>query len=122
MGNLQWGAGLDRLHAYLPKSKADQKQERVNSREPKHVYANPLNPAICPILSLAVLLNSKPGAGLLNDNQKVFGGGIDDKGSRAGRALSKLKKIQAVRDECAAIGVRVDDITLYSLRYEAGTL
>lgn len=47
----------DALLIFVPKHKADQEGRR--SDQPVHVYANPLQPAICPILALAVLIFSK---------------------------------------------------------------
>jgi hypothetical protein len=47
----------DSLVCTLPRHKGDQTGDKVVDR---HVYANPLNPAICPILSLGVLILCKP--------------------------------------------------------------
>ena len=47
----------DALVCTLPKHKGDQVGDKIVDR---HVFANPLNPVICPILSLGVLLFCKP--------------------------------------------------------------
>jgi hypothetical protein len=44
----------DCLVITLAKHKGDQSGEGLSNE--KHIYANPLNPSICPILALAVLI------------------------------------------------------------------
>jgi hypothetical protein len=46
----------DSLTIVIPQSKSDQEGDRVCHR---HIYANPLDPSICPVLSLALLIFSK---------------------------------------------------------------
>lgn len=60
----------DALMVHVPAHKGDQTGERAF---PRHVYANPLNPNICPILALAVLIFSSP-AHQNNSPRQVFVG------------------------------------------------
>jgi len=53
--HLRWHG--DALVCTLPKHKGDQVGDKIVDR---HVFANPLNPSICPILSLGLLLFCKP--------------------------------------------------------------
>ena len=48
--HLEWQG--DALRIYFAHMKNDQSGERP--RDPRHVYANPLHPEVCPILSLAL--------------------------------------------------------------------
>ena len=65
-GHLGWKG--DALMVHVPAHKGDQTGERAFSR---HVYANPLNPEICPILALAVLIFSSS-AHTTNSPRQVF--------------------------------------------------
>ena len=53
---MEWGQ--DTLRIYFAHQKND--QEGTKKRDPRHVYANPLDPAVCPILSLALYLATYP--------------------------------------------------------------
>lgn len=57
-------------YCFFWKSKENQTGER--SDVPWHVYSNPLNPFLCPVLSLAKYIISHPG--LLNGQDKLFPG------------------------------------------------
>jgi len=46
----------DALTVVLPSSKGDQSGENACSHEPKHLFANPEKPEICPVFGLGVLL------------------------------------------------------------------
>jgi hypothetical protein len=59
----------DALVVYIPKHKGDQEGKRSH---PKHVYANPINPGICPVLGLAVHVFSK-GFQREGSSPKVYG-------------------------------------------------
>jgi len=61
----------DCLVITFAKSKCDQTGEGLSND--KHVYANPLVPYICPVLSLAVMIFTKHRGENLN-NHKLFGG------------------------------------------------
>ena len=54
--HLEWRD--DCLLYYIMRSKGD--QDGTSSKEPWHVYANPVDPAICPILGLARYVMAYP--------------------------------------------------------------
>jgi hypothetical protein len=56
LSHLAWGE--DALQIYFIHMKNDQTGERP--RDPCHVYANPLNPGICPVLTLGIYLICTP--------------------------------------------------------------
>eukprot|EP00644_Phytophthora_capsici_P001409 jgi/Phyca11/104822/e_gw1.10.343.1 len=49
-GHIEWNG--DALCIYFAHQKND--QEGTRPRDPKHIYANPLNPSICPVLAIAM--------------------------------------------------------------------
>jgi len=81
--HMDWGG--DCIKIKIAKHKGDQTGEGIGNE--KHIYANPYNPAICPILALAVFIFCKYRG---NDvvRQQLF--------DRFGKALMKVLK--SVRD------------------------
>ena len=69
LNHIEWRN--DSLVIFFAHSKGD--QEGVNRRQPWHIYANPGQPCICPVLALAKYVFSNPS--LLTGNQKLFPGG-----------------------------------------------
>jgi hypothetical protein len=59
----------DALAIYFAHAKNDQDGE--GNRDPRHIYANPLNPAICPILSLGIYWLCFP---FMRGDNKLFEG------------------------------------------------
>ena len=68
VNHIQWAN--DALLFYFGKTKGDQLGDRAG--DPWHVYANPKNPPLCPILALSNYLLSHPD--LLNGNNLLFVG------------------------------------------------
>jgi hypothetical protein len=108
--HLRWHE--DALQIAIPKTKADQTGER--NVEPKHVYANPGLPEICPVLALALyfVCHSEP-----TDEQVFYGG------SQQWRFNKFLK--MALRDEEARAmlrlhGLKVDELGAHSTRKGSG--
>lgn len=58
----------DALGVVFPKMKNDQSGERP--REPRHIYANPVIPSVCPILSLGIYFACFP----IISSRKIFPG------------------------------------------------
>jgi hypothetical protein len=82
----------------------------------KHVYANPIEPHTCPILSLAVLLfctTRKPGG-----RQQVFLG--TNSRDRFGHLLTELKST-FTNDDWTLLGCKPEDIGTHSLRKGSST-
>jgi hypothetical protein len=70
----------------FPNHKGDKEGKNAT---PKHVYANPLNPAICPILAFAVYMWT---SGFHRDgaNPSLFGDGVDATEDRFSTWLRKI--------------------------------
>ena len=86
-------------------SKSDQKGEKVVE---KHVYANPYQPAICPLLGLAMTIFMRPDGG----TQQLFPG-TDSKGRFCAQLQSVLKNTDEAQR--AEIG-EIKDIGAHSSR------
>ncbi len=80
--HLSWQG--DCLVILVPKTKTDQSATSIH---PRHVYANPYDPEICPILSLAVFVFSHPFRYAGNKNS-LFAGSYQN--NRFGKILLKM--------------------------------
>jgi hypothetical protein len=100
----------DSLLVTLPKHKGDQEGTNV---VPKHVYANPKNPLICPILSLAIYMFSTNLFHRENTDWMLFLGG------RAENKFSNWLQLQ-LKKTCPELQALVDgsaeDIGTHSFR------
>ena len=87
-------------------TKSDQGGEKIFG---KHMYANPNNPTVCPILALAVALFMRPQTG----SMQVFIGtnGKDRFGNLLHVMLAALDPTQL-----ATLGCQIDDVGLHSAR------
>lgn len=107
----------DALVVTTPKHKGDQEGAKVY---PRHVYANPFEPFICPILSLAVLIFSRSYAHSEEpkDKNKLFQG--EQQESRFSKILRRtLTNLQPT--EAALLGAKPEDIGTHSCRKGAPT-
>ncbi|POM67148.1 Hypothetical protein PHPALM_16904 [Phytophthora palmivora] len=88
--HLEWGE--DALRVYFAQTKAD--QFGTHSREPRHVYANPLQPELCSILALGMFW-------LCNDNfvdeLQLFAG--DAQNERLRKILPRALNLPELREE-----------------------
>jgi integrase len=105
--HLEWKE--DALGVYFAQMKNDQTGERP--RDPRHVYANPLDPAICPILALGLYLICFPSVLEQND---LFPGGSQYERFR--HNLNSLLRKQHVAAELVARGMSPDDLGTHSVR------
>lgn len=94
--------------------KADQTGE---DKYPKHIYANPLNPSICPILALAVLVFSSCSS-LDFRNHQLFNG-TDSKNRFSRHLQSTMSKCSA--SERLQLGAYISELGTHSLRKGSGT-
>lgn len=109
----------DSLGIYYAHQKNDQAGDRPD--EARHVYANPKNPQICPILALGIywmvyefpIVNGE----LLDGN--LFPG--DKQYSRFTKYLSKLMHEESLQRDFRDLGIDVDSIGTHSLRKGAST-
>ena len=79
---LKWDG--DHLKVYFPSHKSDKLGE--NKDEPRHVYSNPVIPAVCPIRALASYLLLFPD--IVSENTKLFPG--DRQRSRFNRLFHEI--------------------------------
>jgi hypothetical protein len=102
----------DSLIVQFAQSKTDQTGD--NARFPRHVYSNPLDPAICPILSLAIYLLCFPPTG-----DALFPG--TQQYARFSSNLKTLLSSATIQNEASSRGLIVSDIGTHSLRKGAAT-
>lgn len=104
----------DALHVYFAHQKNDQMGEKP--RDPRHVYANPVIPEICPILSLGIFLLSFPNVSLC---AKLFQG--DNQYERFRKILQSTVKEEECKTELLRRGIVGDDLGTHSIRKGAAT-
>ena len=80
--------------------------------DPKHLFANPLQPALCPILSLTVLVFTMGYRGR-GDSQLIFGGS-DSTEKRFSEWLRSVLGDNA--EDLIQMGITIADIGTHSLR------
>lgn len=109
----------DSLSFLLPKVKSDQTGERKSTDDPRHVYANPLNPLVCPVLALgayfAVNVELRP------ERLQLFGGG-NYEDSRFGKVLKRALNDDTMKRVVRLVGkINPADIGTHSFRKGAVT-
>ncbi|MGZ8926641.1 MAG: hypothetical protein ACXW2E_12335 [Nitrososphaeraceae archaeon] len=96
----------DSLVITTPKHKGDQEGAYAF---PKHIYANPLEPSICPILSLAILIFCRS----FSCNNQLFTG--KDQETRFSKLLQRVLH-QLNENESNQLGSKIEDIGTHSAR------
>lgn len=102
----------DALAIYFAHMKNDQRGQKA--KHPRHVYANPLMPEICPILALGMYLICHPGV-LHGEKHELFPGGKQY--NRFREILAKTMQHQRVKDG----GIDGRNIGTHSFRKGAAT-
>lgn len=110
--HIQWRD--DCMIVYFAHTKSD--QEGVNQNEPWHVYANPVDPAVCPILAMAKYIFSHPE--LLQGDVKLFPG--RSQYNRFMKLFQKLIYVNAIR--LTELGNNPDNLGSHSARKGSSTL
>lgn len=100
----------DSLTIVFPTHKGDQEGRDA---APKHVFANPSNPEMCPVLSLAIFVFCH-GFRRAGSKTSLFGSGENEVESRFGTWLRNL--CSAKEQELVALGMIVKDIGTHSFR------
>ena len=93
--HMDWNG--DALHIYICQAKNDQEGEK--SDFPKHVFANPVMPEICPILAIGIyflVIRFEP------NQSKLFEG--SNQADRFRQILQRLCALDAVRPSLADLG------------------
>ena len=128
--HVEWNA--DSLVFRFVKSKGDQTGR--NSDQEWHVFANPHNPEICPVLALACYLFSNPGIFSAADMEDMVveggeggpdsqkGGRLFPGGNQYDRFMDCLHRIVAKHpEECSALGISPGDLGSHSARKGAAS-
>ncbi|KAG7357915.1 hypothetical protein IV203_014531 [Nitzschia inconspicua] len=110
--HLEWRN--DALGIYFAHMKNDQLGQRP--RDPRHIYANPIIPEICPILSLGIYMLTIP---IRPGNTQLFPGG--NQYDRFRKVLVRLLNTVEGSAELRARGMTTDDIGTHSCRKGATT-
>jgi hypothetical protein len=110
LSHMEWRG--DALGIYFAHMKNDQSGERP--RDARHVYANPICPEICPILSLGLYFLCYPFA----ENYLFPGGKQYD---RYRQNLSKVLRQEELQDELEMWGISPEDIGTHSTRKGAAS-
>jgi hypothetical protein len=104
----------DALCIYFSHMKNDQTADRP--RDPRHIYANPLVPEICPILSIALYWLCFD---FDENNNKLFPG--KDQYDRFRKILKRSTNLNEIATELEYRGMRDADIGTHSFRKGAST-
>jgi hypothetical protein len=100
----------DAMCIVFPKHKGDQEAKRSY---PKHVYANPSNPEICPVLSLALYIWTM-GPRANTTNRLVFSGKARDTEENFGKWLDQA--CESMKEALAALNLEIDEVGTHSFR------
>ncbi|EEY58261.1 uncharacterized protein PITG_00905 [Phytophthora infestans T30-4] len=89
--------------------------EMLFPRDPKHIYANPLNPSICPVLAKAMFwaTSSFDGSDLLFPGNSQY--------ERFRKCLHRLFDRDDTAEELRRRGISGDDLGTHSMRKGAAT-
>jgi hypothetical protein len=112
--HLEWDH--DSLVVLFAKTKTDQESE--NPKDGKHVYANPLIPEICPILSLGMYFLSNPKL-VTEGSCLLFSGSNQSK--RFSRIIHDLLRTEEGKSACRQYGIPASDIGTHSIRKGSST-
>jgi hypothetical protein len=112
MCHLHWLGDALRIEFAITKS--NQKGERVEDRL---LFANPLQPWICPVLALGAFLSTSSTE--VEPSDRLFFGG--DQGGRFLKSFKRAFTIPHMAEMILGYGLTVDDLGAHSLRKGAGT-
>lgn len=114
--HLEWNE--DHLGVYFVHQKND--QEGARPRDPKNVYANPLQPEICPILALAIYWLVFPPTFTSKDaNPHIFPGSNQEERFR--KALMAIIKTTEGEQQLLSRQIAAEDIGTHSIRKGSAT-
>ena len=114
-GHIRWDQ--DALLIDIPKHKSDQAGDK---RYPRHLYANPSNPVICPILALAVVTFSQP-IRQMSDGSSSFRLFDGEHSEARFSALLRTALSSLSPASLALIGTDIKDIGTHSTRKGAAS-
>ena len=107
--DVEWASTFDAYEIFFAHTKTDQTGEEA--KYSRHVYANPMEPLVCPVLTLAFYfsccLNMRPTA-----DEFIFPG--NDQYQRYSKQLYHV--LHEHVDEVRLLGFEVTDISVHSIR------
>jgi hypothetical protein len=111
-GHIEWRG--DALQVYFAHMKNDQLGERP--RDPRHIYANPLRPAVCPVLALGIYWASFP---FDQHSDQLFPGGSQY--DRFRKQLVAVLAREPIASDLRRFGVDPNDVGTHSIRKGAAS-
>jgi hypothetical protein len=72
LSNICWSTSFDSFQIFFSHSKTDQTGE--DSKHPRHLYANPHNPLLCPVTALGIYFSTCFSTELIADHCNLFPG------------------------------------------------
>lgn len=111
-GHIEWVE--DSMCIYFAHMKNDQQGERP--RDPRHIYANPLQPEVCPILALGIYWSCFEWD---EDNDQLFPG--DNQYDRFRKQLHRILQKEKIVQELDRRGMDAEHIGTHSVRKGAAT-
>lgn len=110
--HMEWTG--DALGIYFPHQKNDQEGDRP--KDPRHIYANPINPETCTILSLGIYWLC---FGFKENGVNLFPG--EKQYDRYLKRLRDLWNTPAVAEELKRLGIKAEELGTHSTRKGAAT-
>ena len=107
--DIDWSQSFDSFSILFSQTKTDQLGEEA--KYPRHIYANPVNPLVCPVLGLAIYFTSCFNAQVRMDNY-IFPGESQD--ARFAVILQRI--VNENWNQISQIGYQRGDIGTHSIR------
>ena len=112
---INWSTKFDSFQIRFAHSKTDQTGEEA--KYPRHIYANPVSPIVCPVLALSIYFSTCFNAQHVGRHSFLFPGG--NQHSRFSKILMKVLKDHVV--EVKNLGFNVSDLGTHSIRKGASS-
>ena len=109
LADISWATLFDTFDIYFAHMKTD--QTGTDSKYPRHLYANPTNPLVCPVFALGLYFSTSFNAPV-DLGSPLFPG--SDQHSRFGDLLQKV--LGEHEEELQAMGFKKQDIGTHSIR------
>ena len=116
LGFHNFTVGEDCLKGTFDYTKADQSGERVNA---KHIYANPMDPIVCPLLSLGVWTALEQDS--LAQHEKLFLRQKRQDGTASSRYCSQVGHLLKENVDVVRAFMRPEHVNVHGLRKGSGT-
>ncbi|CAM9443107.1 unnamed protein product [Chrysoparadoxa australica] len=110
-----WEWKEDAAVVYFSQQKTDQTGARA--KDPRHIYANPLMPEICPLLSLGIYWMCFEAKGDVKD--RLFGG--TKQKERYTKALKRMVQTDEIKHNLVRLGLHAADVGSHSCRKGASS-